>query len=53
MVYIYSLKLQNNKFYVGKTDNPNFRLENHFDAAGSSWTKKYSPISIHEVRPDC
>ncbi len=53
MVFIYSLKLQNNKFYIGKTDNPNFRLENHFNDSGSAWTKKYNPISIHQVIPDC
>jgi hypothetical protein len=52
MVYIYSLKLQSNKYYIGKTDNPNFRLENHFDSSGSAWTKKYNPISIHQVIPD-
>ena len=52
MVYIYSLKLQSNKYYIGKTDNPNFRLENHFDSSGSAWTKKYKPISIHRVIPD-
>ena len=53
MVFIYSLKLQNNKFYIGKTDNPNFRLENHFNDSGSTWTKKHNPISIHQVIPDC
>ena len=52
MVYIYSLKLQSNKYYIGKTDNPNFRLENHFDSSGSAWTKKYKPISIHQLIPD-
>lgn len=53
MVYIYVLKLRSNKYYVGKTDNPNFRLNNHFDSNGSEWTKKYVPISVHELRPDC
>ena len=52
MVYIYSLKLKASKYYIGKTDNPNFRLENHFDKGGSSWTMKYKPVSIHEVIPD-
>ena len=52
MVYIYSLKLQSDKYYIGKTDNPNFRLENHFGSSGSAWTKKYTPISIHQVIPD-
>ena len=38
MLYIYILELTNNKYYIGKTTNPNFRLESHFDANGSAWT---------------
>ena len=53
MVYIYVLKLRSNKYYVGKTDNPNFRLNDHFKSNGSEWTKKYQPITVHELRPDC
>ena len=53
MVYIYVLKLKHDKYYVGKTDNPNFRLSNHFDSNGSEWTKKYKPITIHEIRSGC
>ena len=53
MIYIYVLKLKNNKYYIGKTKNPNFRLNNHFNAEGSIWTKKYEPISIYELRPNC
>ena len=34
MVYIYILQLQQNKYYVGKTVNPNFRLEQHFNSNG-------------------
>ena len=52
MIYIYVLKLEENKYYVGKTVNPQFRLENHFESFGSSWTKKYKPIQVHELRPD-
>ena len=39
MVYIYVLKLKYNKYYIGKTTNPNFRLNEHFDSEGSEWTK--------------
>jgi len=53
MTYIYVLKLHSNKYYVGKTEDPNFRLETHFSSGGAAWTKKYKPISIHELRPDC
>jgi predicted GIY-YIG superfamily endonuclease len=35
MVFIYILELQNNKYYVGKTNNINFRFEQHFNSAGS------------------
>lgn len=49
MVYIYVLKLTNNKYYVGKTDNPDLRLKAHIDNSGSTWTKKYKPIKIIEL----
>ena len=53
MVFIYALKLANNKYYIGKTEDPQFRLETHFSQkGGSAWTKKYSPIQIHEIIPD-
>ena len=52
MVTIYVLRLQQNKYYVGKTNNPTYRLDDHFSEGGSAWTKKYKPISIHELKPD-
>ena len=36
MVYIYVLKLENNKYYVGKTNNPSFRMESHFKPFNNS-----------------
>jgi GIY-YIG catalytic domain/Zinc knuckle len=53
MVYIYVLKLENNKYYIGKTDNPNIRLNAHFNCNGSEWTKKYNPLEIIDIIPDC
>jgi predicted GIY-YIG superfamily endonuclease len=53
MVYIYVLKLENNKYYIGKTKNMSFRLESHFNAEGSFWTKKYKPIELLEIFPNC
>lgn len=52
MVFIYILKLQQEKYYVGKTTSPSFRLESHFNANGSAWTKKYAPIKLLELIPD-
>lgn len=53
MVFIYILQLENNKYYVGKTNNPNFRLNNHFNSNGSSWTNKYKPVQVLKLIPDC
>lgn len=53
MLSIYILRLEQNKYYIGKTTNPKFRIENHVDMNGSSWTKKYKPIGIDNIIPDC
>ena len=49
MIYIYVLKLEDNKYYIGKTHNPKFRLDSHFKYQGSEWTKKYNPINLVEL----
>lgn len=53
MVYVYTLLLEQNKYYVGKTDNPQFRIDSHFHASGSAWTKKYPPLKLLDLIPDC
>ncbi len=53
MVYIYILELENNKYYIGRTKNPNFRLDQHFNSAGSIWTKKHKPIKIVDIISNC
>ena len=52
MVFIYVLKCQGNKYYVGKTENPDYRLESHFSEGGSAWTKKYKPLQLYQLIPD-
>ena len=46
MVFIYTLQLEKGKYYVGKTNNPQFRLESHFNSNGSEWTKLYKPLKV-------
>ena len=44
---IYILQLNNDKYYVGKTNKLlNDRYKEHLDGIGSFWTKKYKPLSI-------
>lgn len=45
--------MQQNKYYVGKTNNPTFRMDDHFSGGGSAWTQKYNPQTILEIIPDC
>lgn len=53
MLYIYVLKLQHGKYYVGKTTNPQFRLEIHSAGNGSEWTRIHKPVKLLELVPDC
>lgn len=53
MLYIYILELESNKYYIGKTSNPQFRLDEHFDGSASAWTHKYKPIKLIEIFGGC
>lgn len=53
MVYIYVLLLNEKKYYIGKTVEPDFRLDLHFNQNGSEWTKKYPPKKLIELIKDC
>jgi len=46
MSTIYTLELENKKYYVGKSIVPKERILNHFYQNGSEWTKLHKPISI-------
>ena len=43
---IYTLELENNKYYVGKSCVPKQRILKHFQEEGSEWTKLYKPIKV-------
>lgn len=53
MVAIYILKCDQDKYYIGKSNNADFRIKDHFEKGGSQWTKKYKHIEIVEIRDDC
>jgi hypothetical protein len=53
MVFLYILQLEQQKYYIGKTTNTQFRLDMHFNSHGSEWTKKYKPVQIVEIIPNC
>ncbi len=47
-MFIYVLKLTDNKYYVGRTKNIKTRLEQHKNGEGSEWTKRYQFIELLE-----
>ena len=52
MSFIYALKLTNNKFYVGKSNHPSFRIGQHqVGIEGAAWTKKYPPQEVLFIKP--
>jgi hypothetical protein len=52
MTNIYILRLIQNNFYIGKSNNPLKRIEQHMTGKGSVWTKKYPPVSIEKIIPN-
>ena len=50
---VYILKLEDNKYYVGKTKTLKRRLQQHFNGNGSIWTQKYKPIELDDVYNNC
>ena len=53
MVYIYILQLESNKYYIGKTNIPKYRIYDHFNFKGSLWTKKYKPLKVINLLKNC
>lgn len=53
MVTIYILKLEHDKYYVGKTTNIFKRLEDHISNSASVWTNTYKPKTIIGIHKNC
>lgn len=51
MEMLYALKLEGEKYYIGKTDNFNQRYLAHVSGSGAAWTRQYKPVSVAEIRP--
>jgi hypothetical protein len=47
---IYVLKLENDKWYVGKTNDIMQRFQQHVEGDASAWTTLYKPIRIEEIK---
>lgn len=48
-ISIYVLKCESDKFYIGRTTQPNFRIDKHFKGNGAAWTTMYPPKEVVHV----
>ncbi len=62
MVYIYVLRLEEEKWYVGRSETPLKRIEEHFTASGGrkkggyharKWIRVYKPIRLRRIYANC
>jgi predicted GIY-YIG superfamily endonuclease len=53
MTSVYVIKCSNDKYYIGRTNHLENRLEDHSEGNGSSWTKMYKPIKVEKIIPNC
>lgn len=54
-VTIYTLELEEGKFYVGRCQSHRIdeRIQEHFNNKGSAWTSMYKPVSVLSVSKNC
>lgn len=45
-IFLYVLRLQGDRYYVGQSTNPTERIKKHFDGEGSSWTRLHAPLEV-------
>jgi len=48
-LFIYILRLEQNKYYIGKTKDLFTRFDAHKKGIASYWTRKYKPIFVERV----
>jgi predicted GIY-YIG superfamily endonuclease len=46
---IYILKLQGDRYYIGKSNDVMKRYGEHLSGKGSAWTQKYKPIGVEKI----
>jgi hypothetical protein len=49
---IYILQLEEGKYYVGKSNNIDKRISEHFSGKGSKWTQLYKPMKVLTIIDD-
>lgn len=53
MVYIYVLRLKEQRWYIGRSETPLKRISEHFQGKGCEWTRIYRPKKIKKIYGNC
>lgn len=48
--FVYTLKLEKGKYYVGYSRNIGKRISEHMSGTGAKWTLKYRPLMVLHVQ---
>ncbi|MBS1504069.1 MAG: GIY-YIG nuclease family protein [Bacteroidetes bacterium] len=46
---LYLLELADHKYYVGQSDDPEFRFLEHLGSKGAKWTRLHKPVRIKKI----
>lgn len=49
--YVYVLRLQGGRRYVGWSADPETRIASHFLGRGAHWTQTYPPVAVESIQP--
>jgi len=49
---IYILRLEGGRYYIGKSNNLEKRIQQHLNGTASAWTRKYKPICVEKIIPN-
>jgi hypothetical protein len=49
---IYILRLQDGKYYVGRSHDPQRRYTEHLVGGGPRWTQIHKPLAVHMILPN-
>ncbi|NRR30181.1 GIY-YIG nuclease family protein [Oxalobacteraceae bacterium] len=47
---LYALKLEQGKYYIGRTHDVLWRYKTHAEGKGSQWTSKHRPLALIETK---
>jgi predicted GIY-YIG superfamily endonuclease len=47
--YVYTLRLEHDCWYVGRSSSPNLRITDHWSGSGAAWTRLHPVIEVWDV----